>query len=89
MSHTMKADQKANLARIHEQKSKCDVVNPLEPLIVSLIKSYVDDVDLSSKLQMLYRVISMAVSPLIAYTRFLVISQSVSWWFIFCVFCSN
>jgi hypothetical protein len=68
VSHTMQADQQANLARIHEQKSKCGVINPLEPLIVSLIKSYVDDADLSSKLQLLYKVTSPDASPFLAYS---------------------
>jgi hypothetical protein len=52
----MKTEQKANLARIREEKSKADASTPLEPLIMSLIKGFVDDADLSSKLQELYRV---------------------------------
>jgi hypothetical protein len=56
VNHTMKAEELANLERIREEKSKSDVANPLEPLIVSLLKGYVDDADLSSKLQALYKV---------------------------------
>ncbi len=41
MSHTMKAEEEANLARIAEQKSKADVANPLEPLIVGILKCYI------------------------------------------------
>jgi hypothetical protein len=52
----MKAEEQANLERIHEEKSKSDVSNPLEPLIISLLKGYVDDADLSKKLQALYKV---------------------------------
>jgi hypothetical protein len=56
VSHTMKAEEEANLARINEQKSKADVANPLEPLIISLLKGFIDDADLSTKLQALYKV---------------------------------
>ncbi len=31
------------------------MANPLEPLIVSLLKGFVDDADLSKKLQALYK----------------------------------
>ena len=56
VSHTMKAEEEANLARIREEKSKADVANPLEPLIVGILKGYVDDADLSARLQALYTV---------------------------------
>ncbi len=56
MNHTMKADELANLERINEEKSKSDVSNPLEPLIVILLKGFIDDADLSKKLQALYKV---------------------------------
>jgi hypothetical protein len=53
----MKVDEQANLDRINEQKRKSDVMNPLEPLIVNLLKGFLDDADLSTKLQRLYKVI--------------------------------
>jgi hypothetical protein len=56
VSHTMKADQQAHLERIKERKSKSDVTHPLEPLIMSLIKGFVDDNDLSEKIKALYQV---------------------------------
>ena len=56
MSHTMKTEEEANLARIREEKNKADAGNPLEPLIASLLRGFVDDTDLSSKLQGLYEV---------------------------------
>jgi hypothetical protein len=52
----MQTEQEANLARIREEKSKADASTPLEPLIVNLIKGFVDDADLSTKLQELYKV---------------------------------
>jgi hypothetical protein len=52
----MKADQQANLERINERKSKSDVTHPLEPLIMSLIKGFVDDHDMSQRIKALYRV---------------------------------
>ena len=52
----MKAEEQANLQRIMERKSKSDVTHPLEPLIMSLIKGYVDDHDISEKIKELYRV---------------------------------
>ena len=58
VSHTMKTEEEANLARIREEKSKADAANPLEPLIASLLKGFVDDADLSDKLQGLYKVLS-------------------------------
>jgi hypothetical protein len=52
----MKTEEEANLARIREEKNKADAGNPLEPLIASLLRGFVDDTDLSSKLQGLYEV---------------------------------
>lgn len=54
----MKTEEEANLARIREEKSKADAANPLEPLIASILKGFVDDADLSDKLQGLYKVLS-------------------------------
>lgn len=56
VSHTMQTEEEANLARIREMKNKADAGNPLEPLIASLLKGFVDDADLSTKLQGLYKV---------------------------------
>jgi hypothetical protein len=64
VSHTMKTEEEANLARIREEKSKADAGNPLEPLISSLIKGFVDDADLSAKLQGLYEVVPPILPPL-------------------------
>ena len=50
----MKADEEANTARIKEQKSRTAISTPLEPLIVSLLKSFTDDADLEYKLGALY-----------------------------------
>ncbi len=52
----MRAEEAAKLERINEKKSKSDVTHPLEPLIMSIVKGFVDDEDLSSKLQALYKV---------------------------------
>ena len=57
VSHTMRAEDEANLERIREQKSKSDVTHPLEPLVMSLIKGYVDNQDLAEKIKALYQVI--------------------------------
>jgi hypothetical protein len=56
VSHTMKAEEEANLERINERKSKSDVTHPLEPLIMSLIKGFVDNHDMAEKIKALYRV---------------------------------
>ncbi len=40
----------------NERSSIAQVTNPLEPLIVGLIKGYINDSDLSSKLSDLYQV---------------------------------
>ena len=58
----MKTEEVANLARIREEKSKADAATPLEPLIVSIIKGFVDDADLSTKLQELYKVLDYIMS---------------------------
>jgi hypothetical protein len=58
VSHTMKVDEQASLDRINEMKRKSDVTNPLEPLIINLLKGFLDYADLSAKLQRLYRVIA-------------------------------
>ncbi len=52
----MKAEEVANLERINERKSKSDVTHPLEPLIMSLIKGFVDNHNLSEKIRALYQV---------------------------------
>jgi hypothetical protein len=72
----MKADQKANLARIREYKSKMDVANPLEPLIINLIKSYINDADLSSKLRLLYQVVFLRSCSLILLLNILRLSHA-------------
>ncbi len=55
VSATAKAEEAANAARISEQKSRTALANPLEPLIVSLLKSFTDDADLVAKLESLYK----------------------------------
>ena len=56
MSHTMHAEEETRLERINEKKNKADVTHPLEPLIMSIVKGFVDDDDLSAKLLALYNV---------------------------------
>jgi hypothetical protein len=56
VSNTMKTEQEANLAQISEEKSKAYAATPLEPLIVNLIKGYINDADLSTKRQELYKI---------------------------------
>ena len=56
VSYTMQAAQQANLDRIAEQKSRSEVPTPLEPLLLDLLKGYIDDADLMRKLSSLYRV---------------------------------
>ncbi len=56
MSYTMQAAEQANLDRIAEQKSRTEILTPLEPLIVGLVKGYIDDADLTRKLSTLYTV---------------------------------
>ncbi len=55
MSHTMMEEEQAKLDRILEKKGESNVASPLEPLIVSLLKGFVDDADLGNKLQTLYK----------------------------------
>ncbi len=54
MSYTMQASEQANLDRINKEKQKTELPTPMEPLIVGLIKSFINDSDLSSKLGSLY-----------------------------------
>ena len=56
VSHTMMEEEQAKLERILDKKSESNVASPLEPLIVSLLKGFVDDADLANKLQTLYKV---------------------------------
>jgi hypothetical protein len=56
VSYTMQASEQANLDRIAEQKSRSEIPTPLEPLLVGLVKGYIDDADLSIKLGNLYKV---------------------------------
>jgi hypothetical protein len=56
VSYTMQAAEQANLDRIAEQKSRSEILTPLEPLIVGLVKGYIDDADLTRKLRTLYQV---------------------------------
>ncbi len=55
VSHMMMEEEQAKLDRILEKKGESNVASPLEPLIVSLLKGFVDDADLSNKLQTLYK----------------------------------
>jgi hypothetical protein len=57
VSYTMQAAEQANLDRIAQQKSRLEIPTPLEPLLVGLIKGFVDDADLTRKLRDLYKVI--------------------------------
>jgi hypothetical protein len=50
----MQASEQANLDRINLEKQKTELPTPMEPLIVGLIKSFINDADLSSKLRTLY-----------------------------------
>jgi hypothetical protein len=56
VSYTMQASEQANLDRINEEKQKSVLPTPMEPLIVGLMKSFVNDADLSLKLRSLYEV---------------------------------
>ena len=53
----MQAAEQANLDRIAEQKSRSEILTPLEPLVVGLVKGFIDDADLSRKLSTLYKVV--------------------------------
>jgi len=59
----MQAAEQANLDRIAKQKSRLEIPTPLEPLLVGLVKGFVDDADLTLKLRNLYKV---ALVPVIA-----------------------
>eukprot|EP00291_Cryptomonas_curvata_P025007 CAMPEP_0172175582 /NCGR_PEP_ID=MMETSP1050-20130122/14314_1 /TAXON_ID=233186 /ORGANISM="Cryptomonas curvata, Strain CCAP979/52" /LENGTH=495 /DNA_ID=CAMNT_0012847713 /DNA_START=581 /DNA_END=2068 /DNA_ORIENTATION=- len=51
----MQAAEQANLDRIAKQKSRLEIPTPLEPLLVGLVKGFVDDADLTLKLRNLYK----------------------------------
>ena len=53
----MNAAEQSNQDRIAEQKSRCEILTPLEPLVVGLVKGFIDDADLSRKLSTLYTVV--------------------------------
>jgi hypothetical protein len=57
VSYTMHAAEQSNQDRIAEQKSRCEILTPLEPLVVGLVKGFIDDADLSRKLSTLYTVV--------------------------------
>ena len=59
VSYTMQAAEQANLDRIAEQKSRSEILTPLEPLIVGLVKGFIDDADLTLKLSTLYKVLNL------------------------------
>ncbi len=59
VSYTVQAAEQANLDRIAEQKSRSEIQTPLEPLLVGLVKGYVDDADLTRKLSTLYKVLKL------------------------------
>ncbi len=65
VSYTVKAEEEANMARIATHKSSVSISTPLEPLIVIILKSFTDDLDLKSKLKSLYTASSGASSCLI------------------------
>ncbi len=58
----MQAAEQANLDRIAEQKSRSEIPTPLEPLLVGLVKGFVDEADLTRKLRDLYKVTHAACS---------------------------
>ena len=62
VSYTMQAAEQANLDRIAEQKSRSEIPTPLEPLLVGLVKGFVDEADLTRKLRDLYKVTHAACS---------------------------
>jgi hypothetical protein len=59
VSYTMQAAEQANMDRIAEQKSRSEILKPLEPLVSGLVKGFIDDADLSHKLSTLFRVFSL------------------------------
>jgi hypothetical protein len=56
----MQAAEQSNLDRIAEQKSRSEIPTPLEPLLLDLLKGYIDDADLMRKLNSLYRVLYLS-----------------------------
>ena len=52
-----KDEAKAEMQRIEEAKNYKEIRNPLEPLLIRLIKGYVDDADLTRRLGTLYHII--------------------------------
>ena len=50
-------EAKAELRRIEEAKNYKEIRNPLEPLLIRLIKGYVDDTDLTRRLSTLYHIL--------------------------------
>ena len=52
-----KDEERARLQEIEEAKSFKEIRNPLEPLLIRLIKGYVDDADLSRRLSTLYHIL--------------------------------
>ena len=56
VSYTMKEEELAKLQKQQEGKSKCENTNPLEPLLQKLMKGFVDDTDLTTKIEKLYQV---------------------------------
>jgi hypothetical protein len=50
-------EAEAQLQAIEEAKSFKEIKNPLEPLLVRLIKGYVDDADLTRRLRTLYQIL--------------------------------
>ncbi len=56
VSYTIKEEEQAKLQKQQEGKSKCDNTNPLEPLLQKLMKGFVDDTDLTAKINALYKV---------------------------------
>ncbi len=59
VSYTMKEEELAKLQKQQEGKSKCENTNPLEPLLQKLMKGFVDDLDLTAKIQHVYQVIAV------------------------------
>ena len=53
----MQASEQANMDRIAEKKSRSEISTPLEPLLMGLVKGYVDDADITRKLGDLYKVL--------------------------------
>jgi hypothetical protein len=56
VSYTMKEEELAKLQKQQEGKSKCDNANPLEPVLQKLMKGFVDDSDLTAKIENIFEV---------------------------------